>query len=318
MKDVIFYIILLCGALGLASCSGEDEEDTKTGEVAEEVLSEETTPITFELDNGWEHFLFDYTASGRFVGSDTFAIKKNDSKQATTDLRQGKHKLIWLKGLRNRYIYSESEITDPTVVALLNNQNTNTGLNFNPDNRTLILHDDGILHQNIFYFEKSLEVTQYLMTTQKLSYTPVTCMFEIEFTDASIWSSNNFSLSFPFVSEIGLTDNRYEIRSNPLFITLYVTDGYILGQGHEVIRPENVIFNHCISLCPLNGLDDIQLTCGMIDPNGQLVTTDAKGITVPFTPLPKISLRRGYTTKLTGPLLNGSISDWTVEMEPYK
>jgi len=298
----ILFLSFMCGAIGFASCSGGEES-------IDDVLSKETTPITFELDVGWEHLLFDYTTNDKFVESKAFTIKSNDSQQATTiNLRQGKHKLIWLKGLRRRYLaYGGGDYLDTD------------GLNFVSENKSLV-RDDGLksLQHSVFYCEKDLEVTKSLMTTQKLSYTPVTCVFEIVMTDANTWLSNKYSfgkMSFPFVSEVGLTDNRYTIGDEPYYITLYAYDfrnSYY--NGHQVITPElpagyeNTI-NSFTNLCPLNGLENIQLKANVIDENGQPVST---------TPLPKISLRRGYTTKLTGPLFSGSMADWKVEMVAYE
>lgn len=64
----------MCGAIGFASCSGGEES-------IDDVLSKETTPITFELDAGWEHLLFDYTANDKFVESKAFTIKSDKSME---------------------------------------------------------------------------------------------------------------------------------------------------------------------------------------------------------------------------------------------
>lgn len=70
----ILVLFFMCGAIGFASCSGGEES-------IDDVLSKETTPITFELDAGWEHLLFDYTANDKFVGSKAFTIKSDKSME---------------------------------------------------------------------------------------------------------------------------------------------------------------------------------------------------------------------------------------------
>ena len=74
----------------LAACGDDDEPSV------DELLSEETTPIEFELTDFEyydKYYLFDY-AGNRYVGADTISRSK-----FTINLRQGKHHLIWMKGV---------------------------------------------------------------------------------------------------------------------------------------------------------------------------------------------------------------------------
>lgn len=299
----LLALLSVCCVLGFLSCSNGEED-------IDDVLSKETTPVTFELDAGWEHLLFDYTFNGTYLGSYSFDIGQESPQQTTTvNLRQGTHKLVWLKGTRRQYIVQGGGDYFDTE-----------GLNYLPESKSLF-RDNVLksLQHTISYCEIDLEVTKSPMPEQKLSYIPITCVFEIVMTDASTWLSNKYSfgkMSLPFVSEVGLTNNRYKIRDEPYNVTLYAydfvhTSGYY--NGHQVITPElpmgyeNTI-NNFTNLCPLYGLDNIQPIANVTNENGLPVNT---------TPLPKISFRRGYTTKLTGPLFSGSTADWKIEMIPF-
>ena len=73
-------------AVCLAACGGDDEP------TVDELLSDKTTPVTFELPQG-DYYMFDYSGS-RYVGSDTIHVDRSCKFEA--ELRQGKHHIIWI------------------------------------------------------------------------------------------------------------------------------------------------------------------------------------------------------------------------------
>lgn len=284
MKKSIFCILyLILGMLGLISCSNGEEN-------IDDVLSKETTYVKFELGNNYNYYFFDYTEGGTFVGSDTI-----ENTHATINLRQGKHQLIWIKGLYG--------FDSPNEDSLL----YTPGIHYIPKNKTLAfipykINRDTAIEYNkaarneVYYWKKNLEVSSYLLPTQKVDFLPLTCSIKIELTDGIrffdiSYTGNGMITNIPIITGVGLEDNRYSINAETACETIDISGV------------------HICSLCPLDGLKDIQLTCEIKDGNG---------LPYPTTLLPKFSIRRGYTTKLSGPLFSGSTSDWTVEMKPYE
>lgn len=266
--------------LTFIACS-DNEGDEPT---IDELLSEETTPINFEFDDFEyldRYFLFDYTGNN-YVGSDTITTSK-----CTLDLRQGKHHLIWMKGQYGGDV------------------------DFIPQNRTFSGYTSNI---NVSYTEMDIEVSPYLMPVKKVTLQEktqiegktnltimVTDIDKVDINDKIDINDINASKTikvtgFPFMNNISLDGNSYEIEKE-----IYTYWVHFYTGKEELVG----IFLH--TLCPTNRIEDIQL---------KIEVQDAKGKSIPTTTLPRISLQRGYTTNLTGPLISGNTSDWTVTMEP--
>lgn len=272
----------------------------------EEILSTETTPVTFLVDAKTTPIFFDYTEGWRYISSDT--VQSNSIGKYSINLHQGKHNIVAVKGI------------DLSVGAL------KTGIHFNPENHTFYLrseHDGAGLYDGVdtpdlgvaqfeaYYWHRSLEVSQYLLPEQQPTYTAVTATLQIVITDynnRNILPNQTFSwtgsiTNMPVVEEMKIgTDEYYKLRDQPH--KFYVG---LSRQGEHGIYP--IITYQYITLCPQEGLENINLKCSMTDENGQTVLT---------TPLPIFSLRRGFKTILRGPLFSGSASDWTKEMLPYE
>lgn len=312
------YILLITNFL--FACSSDDSID--------DLLSQETTPVTFELDNGIS-YMFDY-AGNHYVGSDTVEIYNgkyySDGKSFPNDvevnLRQGKHHILWFKGLSESY-------------------NQDSGISFNPETKIIeIKGDNTIPNSSLSYAECDVNVSEYLLPTQKLQFTPLTARVVIEISDnpPSVMSADRKYYAvgkitnYPLVTSVSLLGKNYtmydgniesEISLNQLISTFnppssptelmicsyldwvetgFTGEGTIRAYGRTGLRvqsPKNI-------LCPANGIDNIQLGVDMVDKDGKHIAT---------TPLPKISIKRGYTTYLYGPLFSGFTSDWIVKMQ---
>lgn len=297
---IAFLALTLTTTISFSSCSG-------TGEL-EEMLSAETTPVTFRIEAYDNPVFFDYTEGWRYIGSDTV---KNDQSKASAqvlNLHQGKHNIVAAKGI---------------------DKNTNdkaTGIRFDPDRRVFYLHSVhdgyqalfegeespylGVPHEAAYYWHRQLEVSPYLLPEQQPQYQPVTATLQIVITDPNnrdIMPGQDFQWAgsitdVPVVEEVGIeSDKSYKLREQP-------HEFFVGFSRHGIYGNYPIITYQYITLCPLEGLNNITLPC---------IVTDEHGQVVPTTPLPKFSLRRGHTTILSGPLYSGTASDWTVEMKPY-
>lgn len=278
--------------VGMGACSGEENID--------DVLSKETTAIDFDLNWYNGSILFDYTAKGTYVGSDTIPSGNYNPRNnpITVNLRQGKHQLVWVIGITDRH--------------------KEKGLHFSPKSKTFI--DDGnytiqsitskeggnmpnLTNTNnaVFYWKKDLEVMPYLYPTQKEEFVAVTCSLRVEITDADKIPDkvSGCIKDIPLVKETAIDSKHYTLRDEALSIYANLT------RTNETNA--SIVWNNI--LCPYEGLNNIQMTCDFKDINGQHI---------PTTPLPIITLKRGYVTTLKGPLFSGTINDWTVIEEPYK
>lgn len=272
--------------LSFTSCGGDDDS-------TDDILSNETTPIDFEFSGfsyyyGTDNILFDY-AGNSFVGSDTIS-----KSSCTLNLRQGKHKLIWLNGLWPTH----SWITD------IDGENR-YGIYYDPITKSISnYYPDGNTDHIIVYCEKDLEVAHYLLPVQKVEYKHITCELNVEVTDDARWLTwipsqtgpKGRIIGVPSIKSVSLDNNKYALNDVKL-------------SSDSISRYESNYQRRFFMLCPTDGLDNIQPIAEIIDKNGNAI---------PTTSIPKISLRRGYTTTVRGPLLSGSSSDWTVTMEAYK
>lgn len=295
-------LLLLAGAAW--SCSSKDE--------LEEMLSAETTPVTFLVDAQTTPIFFDYTEGWRYIGSDT--VKSTSSQKASLNLRQGKHNIIAVKEIDT------------------NADNQKTGIRFDPNNRAFYLHSErdakgldgeismlGVATTKACYWHRQLEVSPYLLPEQRLEYTPVTASLSVDLfppntmpEDTRIIGMQISVKDVPVVEETGMSDNDYKLRQVPheLYGKLSLTG------RNEMSRVSNIPY---ITLCPAEGLHDISLTLNV---SVQLLILSQYGTQTYqqhySVQLPKFSLKRGYTTCLVGTLYSDKTEDWAVEMLPYE
>ena len=275
--------------LSLAACGGNDDE------ASVDELSEKTTPITFNLMKKGRHILFDYAGS-RLVGADTIDVEYSDQKLQTIDLRQGKHRLLWMRGL----LFSDG--TDDEVVFIASPY-------YDVKSGTLKCHDHDYGLQYNYplpqYYIKEMEVTPYLMPEQKVEYQLLCAQIHLSLScDFSFDDDVSMSVSgIPFVKEVGIDNNRYtlgEVNKEVIQATTFQGSG---AQG----RYNLALFRKDI-LCPKDGLDNVQLT----------YEVTRNGRTIYSASLPPISLKRGYETTIRGPLVGGQVNDFTVEIYTYE
>lgn len=287
MKTKVFLFassltLAACLPFLFSACTSDDEN-----------LSEETTPIDFEF-NGYSYYygtaniLYDY-AGNSLVGSDT--IYKSS---CTLNLRQGKHKMIWINGL-----WPTDNLTTDIEVR------NRSGIYFDPQTKTITNnYPDGNTRHVIVYCEKNLDVSPYLLPVQKIEYKHITCELRIAVTDNANWYNWLTSptglkgriMGVPSVKSVSLDNNKYTLND-------------ILLPGDSIDRYNQYYPHRFFMLCPSEGIDDIQPVAEVTDQDGKPVKVNQ---------IPKFSLRRGYTTILRGPLLSGTTADWKVTMEPYK
>ena len=303
IRMITFMLMCMC-TFCLTSCGGDDDLSI------DEILSQETTPIDFQLaeyNNRYDkYFLFDY-AGNSYVGSDTVS-----SYKCTIDLRQGKHHLLWIKGIDDEPKYGKKYYA---------------GIHYDPQEKTITDYGDSYSYsEKIIYSETDLEVTQYLMPVQQIRPANYICgLIQVEISDMSDdveqprdrsgdedydpVSQYRYSRpvvgtvsGFPNVSKVSLTGNDYTQKKESSSCDI------LLQYHYDRVGEREFSLRAIGSLCPKSGIDNIQLTVDMKDKNGSHI---------PTTALPRCSLKRGYTTVLRGPLFSGTTSDWTVTMEPF-
>lgn len=299
-------------AVCLAACGGDDNEPT-----VDEFLSDKTTPVTFELPQG-DYYMFDYSGS-RYVGSDTIHVDRSCKFEA--ELRQGKHHIIWISlGNEDKQFYLQLNWVD-------------NSMDGSPVFDTLtrkILHAGN--NRSLGYGMTDIEVSPYLLPIQKVEFEKITACLKIEATDKLPYEPY-FDGNYSFKALPGFRKELYYeayffgigMFTDFYLVTLSTDNGsYIIdSESRDIIVGTGAFyFNESpkcyydydaqspivMTLCPKDGLNDIQLVAEIKEQSGKAV---------PTTMLPKFSLRRGYTTRLSGPLFSGSTADWTVTMEPY-
>ena len=275
--------------LGFTACGGDDDEPS-----VDERLSEETTAITFNLMKKGRHILFDY-AGNRLVRADTIDVEYSDQKIQTIDLRQGKHRLLWMRGL----LFSEG-IYDEVVFIASPYYDVKSG--------TVKCQDNDYRLQLNYplpqYFIKEMDVTPYLMPEQKVEYQLLCTQINLRLScDFPIDDDVSMSVSgIPFVKEVGIENNRYTLGVNKEVISATTFQGSgVQGRYNLALFGKNI-------LCPKDGLDNVQL-------NYEVTRNGAK---IYSASLPPISLKRGYKTTISGPLVGGQPGDFTVEMHAYE
>lgn len=271
---LLVMALLLSISFCFAACDGYDETSV------DELLSDKTTPIDFELQDFEtydKYYLFDY-AGNIFVGADTISKSK-----CTINLRQGKHHLIWMKGQYG------------------------VEVGFVPESRTFSGSNPYI---DAKYSEMDIEVTPYLMPVQSVKcqeqitigggdlYIKVTDMRGNMETPRGVKVSEKVRVTgFPFVDNISLDGKNYENRKDIRTEWVYFDD-----------RGETVgIVLHTLFLT--DRIENFHVAVEVEDTNGKHISTTA---------LPSASIQRDCATTLRGPLFSGSTADWSVTMESYK
>jgi len=300
-------MLLSCTAV-LTSCSKDDEPSV------DEILSEETTPVDFEITNfDWtrDAMLFDY-AGNNYVGSDTFSRGRN-----IIDLRQGRHHLVWFIGLAGDKIEVNWTNGGDNIV-----WRETPGPHYDPISRNVTNNSSSGMTSMLSYCEHDLEVRPYPMSVQKFECSEfLTANVSVivtdahpdfpnpELTDTGGWGAEyeavgSLAIS-PSIKAVSLNGSLYETDKEEYRNAVYARSSadYVFSSDVEKVKTGPF----CM-LCPEGGLNGISLAADVHDMNGCPVST---------TPIPKFSIRRGYTTVLCGPLFSGSASDWTVEMRPY-
>lgn len=327
LASSLAVLVLACATVvTVASCGGGDDDlpevvDPSGGNdnpgggntPGGNTLSDETTPIDFALNDfrrsDYSYCLFDYAGSA-YVGTDTIT-----KASQTVKLRQGNHHLIFIKGLHpsSQFYYNEW-------------LGFYSGLHYDPVAMTVDNCGEYIGNvQNIAYSEMDLEVTKYLMAPQQVScdnYVVSRLYIQItdqpNFSELPEWnpsSSADYKVigtltGFPAVTSVSLKDGDYKTKANDDFLIGIVEKLYPDVDANGMPTDKIVVtVDDVETLCPLEGLNDIQLAVSIEDKNGRPIAT---------TPLPKFSMRRGCSTILQGPLFSGSTSDWTVTMSEWK
>lgn len=290
-------MVLACVfTFGFTACGGDDDGDERS---IDDLLSVDTTPVSFTPGEEGIFYLFDYTQGGQLVDNHIFTVKWF-KEEITVNLRRGKHRLLWVTGIHNE----DSKGFDGMSWH---------GIHYYPENDELHWYDDEISSTHgIRYYEQDITVTDHIPTAQPIIFTRATSMVLISSTDSS-----------PLV-ELPNGDERKEIGT--LIVTPRIASMSLMGNGftllsdgfsYGVVYTGREIENAMpvgspyitaaspLILCPKNGLSDIEVKCTVSGKDGQTITT---------TPLPKISLRRGYVTYMEGPLFSGKTSDWNVTL----
>jgi hypothetical protein len=230
------------------------------------------------------------------------------------DLRQGRHRLLWVKLLGSNSDY------DPWW-----QQNGypkySCDTHYDPEAKTFTNYDkDGTPLFDIRYSDTQLEVTPYLMPAQDIKMNKqVSAGVTVRATDVSqnlmlnVTKETTYGrygmagignvTGVPLVRTVGLDDNTCEPKGETIDAGIIA---YISGtKGAYVV---DSISGSARILCPNDGIDNIRLQVHLKDAAGNPITT---------TPLPSCSIRRSQRTILSGPLFSGTTADWKITMESY-
>lgn len=290
----LIVMTLVClMAVCLAACGGDDEEET----TAEEILSIDTTPVTFTTGEKGTYYLYDYTIGEELVGAHVFTTKWSGDKIAV-NLRRGRHKLLWITGIHNNI-----PIEHPSSVA-----QTLHGTHYYAEGDSIVWYDNELdFGFGVRYCEQDIYVTDHIPLTQPILFTRATSCVQIMSTDFSplldmadgdeLFGVGSIVVS-PFVKTMSLMGKDFKVINGGTSGNIFVKN--IPESGYSCVTAVTRLF-----LCPKDGLQDVEVQCSVFDKGGNII---------PTTTLPKISIKRGYTTHLEGPLFSGSTSDWKVLM----
>lgn len=265
MKKLIFLAAIVAAIM--TACSNDSSEQ-------EWALSDATTPVEFNLGKKGIHFLFDY-AGIRLVGADTINVEYAVLKEQKITLRQGRHRLLWMRGLDETNVGGSSK-----------------GVNYNLATGMVTCQAGALFYPEPQYCMKELEVTSNLMPTQNVEYTTL-CGEFLLILDSEDAEYEVTVKNIPFVTAVGVEDNRCEKMYTQNSAPFYGQNGKWTCQSGSQM------------LCPKEGLNDVQLVYEVRKGSNNIATLQ----------LPKFSIQRGYCTYIRGPLIGGSASDFTVTME---
>lgn len=265
MKKLIFLAAIVVAIM--TACSNDSSEQ-------EWALSDATTPVEFNLGKKGIHFLFDYAGS-RLVGADTINVEHAVLKEQKITLRQGRHRLLWMRGLNETAVGGSAK-----------------GVDYNPATGMVTCQSGASFYPKPQYCMKELEVTASLLPMQSVEYASLCGEFFIILDSPS----SDYMVTFkniPFVTAVSVEGSQCEKIYTQRTAPFYGQNGkWTCQSGSEM-------------LCPKAGLNDVQLEYE-VKKDGVLITA---------LQLPKFSIQRGYCTYIRGPLIGGSASDFTVTME---
>ncbi len=273
------------------ACGGDDNLS------ADDTLSIDSTPVSFAPGEEGIFFLYDYTTAGKFVGAHKFTTKWF-KEEITVNLRRGRHKLLWVTGVNNSTPMEYPESIDYT----------RHGTFYYSDGDSIVWYDNNLpIGFGVRYCEQEINVTDHIMNSQPISFLRAESCVQIMSTDFSplldISSDNDpFGIGTivvsPYVKSVSLMGDNFVTINGGL-------------SGNVFIKNVSENESSCVTavtsmmLCPTDGLQNMNIMCTIFDKDGNVI---------PTTDLPKISIKRGYTTHLEGPLFSGSTSDWKVLM----
>lgn len=274
ISNFVIFLLVIIAATFTTSCSKDSDESI------DDILSDKTTPVTFELAKGI-HFMYDYAGSS-YVGGDTIRVSKKS--EVKRDLRQGTHTLLWL----NDPYYDEGKLFDT---------------HFDPNRKVLIRNNEyPTLNHPVRYAVSDFNVGEYLLPTQTLTYsTPMSAIFlYVEDADRypvaidKDYEQIGVLKGYPNIVSVSLTGNEYERRESvDLPIYFYPQS----SNKMQIIGADGASF----FLCPNEGLSNIQLSIELKGSDGKVIATSE---------LPRMSIKRGEYIQLQGTLFSGSSSDW--------
>lgn len=275
----------------IVSCGGsEDGTDEPSGNFN---LSEETTPVAFELKAG-RYYVFDYSGS-QYIGSDTideYHGIPDEICKVEIPLRRGSHHLIWIKALEGGG-WGDS----PNAI-------------YSPQSKTIETTKNG---RKLQYAECDVKVSEYLLPVQKLEWKYLTASIIVHLfneystlPDIPIERNKNTNVGkikgFPVVRTISISDNKYQLSEETEERDIIAYYDWTKNIIKYTVHPIEHI------MCPEEGLT-IQLTTEAYDKEGKALST-SQPIAIP--------LRRGYTTEVWGPLFPSPTGFWTFELIPYE
>lgn len=270
-----------CAAFALASCGGDDEPSV------DEILSDKTTPVAFELRKG-VYFMYDY-AGANYVGGDTIGVLK--AGEVKRNLRRGRHSLVWLtEPSSEKYQLYETH--------------------YDAKSRTLV-RDASYpnLSRPVIYAVTDINVGEYLMPTQTLEYISPISEIHIIAEDAGSYPGTIGTKSakigalkgYPNVASVSLAGNGGDIRK-PVDLPIFYYPRS--GSKLQIEGADGASY----FLCPKEGIKDLQLEIEIREPGGGFISS---------VKLPKISIRQGESVWLKGPVFSGHTSNWSVVPNPY-
>lgn len=273
------------------ACGGDDNLS------ADDTLSIDSTPVSFAPGEEGIFFLYDYTTAGKFVGAHKFTTKWF-KEEITVNLRRGRHKLLWVTGVNNSTPMEYPESIDYT----------RHGTFYYSDGDSIVWYDNNLpIGFGVRYCEQEINVTDHIMNSQPISFLRAESCVQIMSTDFSplldmadgdeLFGVGSIVVS-PFVKTMSLMGKDFKVINGGTPGNIFVKN--IPESGHSCVTAVTRLL-----LCPKDGLQDVEVQCSIFDKGGNII---------PTTTLPKISIKRGYTTHLEGPLFSGSTSDWKVLM----